>query len=368
MSSSDSTLPPFPDEDAGSKATSRSSSPIPEKSSKKRGLRRAEKLEKSTKPKSMKEQLLEIKECVDLGVLTEEEAKMARAAVLDSIKIAVSEPKTTTPDPDSLATYLKASERRAQQPWRKDYEQYQAIAHDWEEMSMETLQELFVDDAKNGQLQASEAMLGIYLLFGGEKELQFLRRLLVNAKGSLRLLMHNFYVADHRGEAFLNLFGNKLTELTDPLFPHTKDFTALNAMMLNQVDSTSGGGEGKRFFRKEDEPDPLGGGSQFAVLTSAEGTQYVDLACVEQVCDNLQSQINSLKAFKAKGGVKGNGYWKNKKNYYNNNNNYQQNYNQQNNHPPHYNNQQTYQGKGNPMGGGDPLPTIPTPGQSTTKK
>ena len=85
--------------------------------------------------------------------------------------------RSISQEASALTAYFKSAELRTQQPWRKQYEHYQALIKDWEATPLETLREVFTDKAKNGLPQPSEVMLGIYLLYGGERELDFLRRL-----------------------------------------------------------------------------------------------------------------------------------------------------------------------------------------------
>ena len=306
---------------------------------------------------------MEIQDFLASGLITDEEAKEARARILGTHN----NPTATSTDA-ALTAYFKSAELRTQQPWRKQYEHYQALIKDWEATPLETLREVFTDKAKNGLLQPSEAMLGIYLLYGGERELDFLRRLLVNASGSLRTMMHNFFVAEHRDPSFLTMFGGKVAELQEPLFPHTKEFTALNSILLQQHETTLGGGEKRSLFQREEEADPLGGGpnAMFAVLTSPEGHQYVDLSVIESVCDGLQGQVTTLRNLKQKGSTWGGPkqpWWKKKAGGQGQGH---QPYAQQG--PQAYANQappQYHQGRGNPAGAGDPSNPPSLPGSST---
>ena len=80
---------------------------------------------------------------------------------------------------------------------------------------------MFLDKAKARNLTPTEAMLSIYLLYGGETELEFLCSLVVSSSGSLRLMMHNMYVASSCDSGFLHSFGDQVIKLGEPLFPHT---------------------------------------------------------------------------------------------------------------------------------------------------
>lgn len=320
---------------------------------------------------SLKEKLQDLKDCVDAGLMSQEEA--------DSYRRGLIEPRgeVTDGDGDGLKDYFRSAELRKQQPWRKDYDHYCTIKEDWAQMSLETLQEIFVDNAKAHLLQPTEAMLSIYLLYGGEKEIDFLRRLLVNSKGSMRMMMHNLYVAEHREESFLKMWGDKIVALGEPLFPHTKEFTALNNMILQEGGAVGGGGGERSLFKQGEEGDPLGGGphAQFFVQHNQEGQAYVDLSNVEQAVDNIQRQILAVKNraggsrpwWTGKGKGKGNG----SNNYYQNQFQppHQQQYQQQQQYypnPQYNNNNNNNNGRGNPAGAGEPQQASPASSQPPT--
>jgi len=344
----------------------------------------------SSAVKTLTTQLQEIKDAVQQGHLTEEEGLRMRARVIDGPS------PSKDHDKEDLAKYFREAELRTHQLWRREFEKFTTIKETWLATSLETKRAMFVDKAKAKNLNPTEAMLAIYLLYGGETELEFLRSLLVSSSGSLRLMMHNMYVASSCDASFLHSFGDRVIKLSEPLFPHTADFTAMNTVMIDDVD-VGGGPEKRSFFKVPDDNDPLGGGpTHFYLQTDPEGQHYTDMTVVEQTVGNLQRQLGSVQAALDKAMAKigkpassGNGkpwYSKNNKgknnnhnNYtsYNNNgypnqNSYQQSYqnNYQNNHQPNQqNHQQQFQqpapyyngnGKGNMLGAGEPLQQPPT--------
>lgn len=311
---------------------------------------------------SAREKLEEIKAWLEDGLITEAEAVDAKRAVLGLPPICPESAPVHSGDSgqsEGLKEYFRNAELRAQQPWRVNYERFLNMKADWEEMGIETLREIFMANAKNRYLQPTEAMLSVYLLYGSEEDLDFLRRMMVNSRGHLRMEMHNFYVAHKREDIFLTMHGGKIVDLTEPLLPPTNEFAALNNYLL-QDHGTSGGGEGRAMYKPAEEVDPLGGAAQFYVQTDQNGQQFVDLGGVEQAVDNLQRQILSVKG--RNGGSKP--WWgKYKKNNTQNTpyqqNQYHQNQNQYQHQQQNYNNSANNTNVnnnrgGNPTGAGDP--------------
>jgi hypothetical protein len=247
---------------------------------------------KPEEPRSILSQLRELKTAVAEGLLTDEEAGAMKQTLLRGSAPAA----PVDDDKSSLAKYFRDAELRTHQVWRRDFEKFNTIKSTWLATSLETKRAMFVDKAKARNLTPTEAMLSIYLLYGGEAELEFLRSLVVSSSGSLRLMMHNMYVASSCDPSFLHSFGDQVIKLSEPLFPHTADFTALNALLLDEAES-GGGSSGRRFFKAADEEDPLGGGpTHFYLQTDQEGQHFTDMTQVEQSVGALQRQMGNVVA------------------------------------------------------------------------
>jgi hypothetical protein len=344
-------------------------------------------------------QLRDIASAVKEGLVTTEEGERMRQRIING-------PPSSHQDHDKedLAKYFREAELRTHQVWRREFEKFTTIKETWMKTSLETKRAMFVDKAKARNLNPTEAMLSIYLLYGGEAELEFLRSLLVSSSGSLRLMMHNMYVASACDASFLHSFGDKIMKLSEPLFPHVSDFTAMNTMLIEEVDN-GGAPERSRFFKNPDDNDPLGGGpTHFYLQTDSDGQYYTDMTTVEQTVAGLQRQLGSVQSALAKvkpttSQSQGSGkqwYGKNKgKNYnnssfpYNNNSTSPNtNYNSNTNNFPYnaqgYQNQgyqpnqqysqtpfphnpaPSYTGRGNTTGAGEPPQQAP-PTQTTRK-
>lgn len=352
---------------------------------------------------SVYDQLEDIRKSLAANLITEAEAATMKQRIIDGppvhkhIQQVVHDGSNT----GDLARYFRDAELRTHQVWRRDYEKFCTVRDDWAAMSIEEKQEIFLNKAKAGLINNTETMLSIYLLYGNDDDLNFLRSLLVNSTGSLRLLMHNLYVSSQREPSFLKSYGDRIVALSEPLFPPTKEFSALNTVLL--MDDPAGGGPPKK---QSEHVDPLGGGTHLPVQSTPDGHHYVDMSVVEQVVGDIQRQIASKAApqkrwpkrnynnnnynGRAQGQANYNptynaqGYpQQQNSNYYNNNNQQNSNYqgNQQQN-PNYQSNQQAQhqqhptsyhtnsQGKGNYKGAGEPLPQIPqqTPPTTTTRR
>jgi hypothetical protein len=199
---------------------------------------------------SMEEQLEEAKRCFEKKYCTEAEYDKKRELIM------FGQPVSSTGGSEGvLAKQFEAQELRNLQPWRVDLQRFQTIKADWAKMTKEQKQALFLRKAENQRLGATEAMLGMYLLYGSEADLDFFRSLLVSSSGEQRMFMHNMYVASNREEVFMLANGHKIAHLTSPLFPAFEQYHLLNDMLLAE-DPVSGGGSGE-----EDLQGPGGGGS-----------------------------------------------------------------------------------------------------------
>jgi hypothetical protein len=322
------------------------------------------------------EELSQIKKSLLEGLITEEEASTLKARVLGG------PPTTQDASKDALAEHFKEAEMRNLQPWRRDLQRFKNVEEEWSKMSLEEKQKIFWQKTKTGRISSTEAMLSIYVLYGSEKDLHFLRSLLVSSSGANRMFMHNFYVAQSRESSFLQMYGDRVVNLTSPLFPPLEQYNVYNDMLLNE--EVEGGGPDRRpLFKEAEDGDPMGGAVSFPVLSGQDGSQYVDMTAVDNAVYALQKQqtainttIQSLQQQQTAARNSKIPWWKKKQGYYqqgnqqqftnaqpqhqHNNNNH--NNNSQNYPAPPYN-AQGYPNRGNP--GGGEAPGTPA---TTTKK
>lgn len=299
----------------------------------------------------------------DKGLTTEKEYEEKRRHIL------FGPPATTTSgegNEGALAKHFQESELRNLQPWRVDVQRFQTVKADWAKMSKEQKQALFFRKAENHRLGATEAMLGMYLLYGSEDDLDFLRSLLVSSSGDQRMFMHNMYVATNREEVFMLANGHRISQLTTPLFPAFEQFNLLNDMVLAEEAVGGGGNNEKKLFKDAEEGDPLGGSLSCPVILNPDGSAYADITDIGEAVLFLQRQIatttsalQSLQAHQTQAKSKG-AFWR-KKNSPPYSSYHQQTYGPaptNSTYAPNYNNQgypAPRQGQGNP-GGGRPPP------------
>lgn len=327
------------------------------------------------RPGSLRAELQDLKECLEDGYITKEEYEIKRATLL------AGPTQTTGPsgEKDVLAKHFIETELRNLQPWRIDVQKFQTIRDGWAKITLEEKRGMFLRKAENQRLGATEAMLGMYLLYGGEDDLDFLRSLLVSSSGEQRMFMHNMYVATNREEVFMLTHGHSIARLTSPLFPSFASFNLLNDMILAE-DVSGGGVERKPLFKESEEGDPLGGGITFPVLVNPDGSSFVDVTdmgeavlLLQRQISSMTSMVQSLEAGKAQVSKSKSTYWKNRnqrapaqqqqQHQYHNPQQQQQYHNPQQqaaNYNPTYN-QNGYRGN---VTGGDP-PTTPA---TTTKR
>ena len=295
-------------------------------------------------------------------LITEAEYKEKRRFILFGPPVAA--PSTTEGNEGILAKHFQESELRNLQPWRVDVQRFKTVKADWAKMSKEQKQGMFLRKAENHRLGATEAMLGMYLLYGTEEDLDFLRSLLVCSSGDQRMFMHNMYVATNREEVFMLANGHRISSLSTPLFPAFEQFNLLNDMVL-QEEAVGGGGSGERkLFREAEEGDPLGGAMSCPVILNPDGSAYADITDIGEAVLFLQRQIatttsalQSLQAHQTQAKAKG-AFWR-KKNAPAYSSYHHQSYGPaptNSNYAPNYNNQgYPAPRSGNPGGGRPPL-------------
>jgi hypothetical protein len=256
--------------------------------------------------------LTEAKLCFEKGLCSQAEYDKKREAILFGPPVSPS-----GGDEGVLAKHFEAKELRNLQPWRIDVQRFQTIKADWAKMTKQQKQALFLRKAENQRLGATEAMLGMYLLYGTEEDLDFLRSLLVSSSGDQRMFMHNMYVATNREEVFMLANGHKIAHLAAPLFPAFEQYHLLNDMVLAE-EAVGGGGSEKKIFKDPEEGDPLGGGLSCPVILNPDGSAYADITDIGEAVLFLQRQVatttqalQSLQAHQTQAKAKG-AFWRKK--------------------------------------------------------
>lgn len=218
--------------------------------------------------------------------------------------------KCETPHTDAaaLAKHFEKQERNRAEPWRDYLTKLELQDSASTEVPVESLRKQFKDLAEAGELSRDECMIGMYLLYGGTKDITFFGRLMLRASGLERVKAHNFYVAKTIGEAFLSQYGERLLTFPDPLFPWTEEFITLNRSLLRSAVEGAGPHEPKRRFFKEKRPTaeaapsyelslpgPHGGAPFLPVVPGPNGTHVVDMAYVQETFTQIYDAFSELK-------------------------------------------------------------------------
>ena len=178
-------------------------------------------------------------------------------------------------DTKLLASIIEKQEARIVEPWRTELEAFRVQNRNITETTSDELKTLAIDLAKNGSLSADEAMSLTYILFGSAEAHLFYANLLMTKKGIERIQFHNWFVAESSGEHFLRAYGAKIKNLTWPLFPPDKVFSAINLRLMLEHSSPHGGGDNMPSCYRR---DPTGSGCPLPVLMDNQGHPYVELS------------------------------------------------------------------------------------------
>ena len=203
-------------------------------------------------------------------------------------------------DTKLLASIIEKQEARIVEPWRTELEAFRVQNRNITETTLDELKTLAIDLAKNGSLSADEAMSLTYILFGSAEAHLFYANLLMTKKGIERIQFHNWFVAESSGEHFLRAYGAKIKNLTWPLFPPDKVFSAINLRLMLEHSSPHGGGDNMPSCYRL---DPTGSGCPLPVLMDNQGHSYVELEPVENSFVGLQQRVQLLeKSLQNRGG------------------------------------------------------------------
>ena len=196
----------------------------------------------------------------------------------------------------SLAKHFASAEARSRDVWRATSEKIAADIDAIRRQTVEEQRDTFLDLAKNGLLSAEDALLGTYLFWGTADDQHVLRGLLLQHRGLTRLRAHNFFVAQHREEAFLAAHGEQLMGMQYPLFPAVKGFAALNARVLHEASQGTGGDEAQRHHRmaKIFATSDGAGGGYAPIGQLSDGAWYTDVTTLEKANGDLRRQIKGL--------------------------------------------------------------------------
>lgn len=206
-------------------------------------------------------------------------------------------PDATGATPEqTLAKHFAEQERRAREPWRAVEQRLAVEREALQATPPDELRAFFLDMARTQTLEPEDVLTGTYLLYGEEADRRFLAGLL-QKKPRERVQAHNFFVASMMPPQFLAAYGEHLLTLRYPLFPHTKEFSALNVRLLQETTAPTGGAaaataERPSVYRRRDE---AAGGEYLApVQQHPSGAHVVDLTMVESAVVALQARCNAL--------------------------------------------------------------------------
>lgn len=194
---------------------------------------------------------------------------------------------------DTLVAHFVEESQRAREPWRATYQRLAAERAEINAIPFADLRASFFDLARTQMLSPEDALVGTYLLYGGEADVRFLAAILQKQKQE-RILAHNFFVASGMPASWLASHGEQLVTLQFPLFPPAKEFSALNLRILQETATPKGGaGTQQRpsVFREE---APEGGEYVAVVQQHPSGAAVVDLTVVENAVKDLQMRCNML--------------------------------------------------------------------------
>ncbi len=199
---------------------------------------------------------------------------------------------------DSLGPYLHRQEQRARDPWRVNLERALSLASSAEATTAEERESSFVDAARAGLVAPHDALAATYVLFGGESARKFFASIVLLPPVD-RIKMHNFFIAHQCGTDFMSTFGEALTTLAFPLFPHLQALRSLNIKLLSEhvraTKATAGGGAPKPWFPSVFRtPEHTGG--YLAPLISNEHGSFADLRGPELAVMQLQAKVQQLNA------------------------------------------------------------------------
>ena len=242
------------------------------------------------------------------------------------------------PEDGALLQFLKEQDRRHVDKWLSVASRLEGQRDEFRAEDTEMRQSLFLDLAKAKMLTQDQVMVATYSLYGSPQDQGLFTSMQLRMSGQDLVRAHNFYVASLREKGFLSTYGSLLVSMPWPLFPHCKEFSALNQQLLVEASSVQGGGGRSTMFRET----PLGGGYPLQVQ-DVHGQPFVDMGEIQEafgemkgevanVVGELQKRLNKLE----QGQGRGRGYstWRGRGRY-------QQNqYNQQTQHHQHHQQQQ----------------------------
>jgi len=163
--------------------------------------------------------------------------------------------------------------------------------------AFDDLTKAYRDAAKNGMLTTTEAVVLQYILFAPDADFARYRLacLLLRVLPEDRLAQHNWDVAPQIERGHLLQVGATIDKLALPLYPFVEGLDVFNAKLLQSA--REGGGESPKnnvFATRNTIGSCVEGGGTLPVALLPDGTYGVDVGCVEDACNSLQQQINSL--------------------------------------------------------------------------
>ena len=141
------------------------------------------------------------------------------------------------PDPTTaLTTHFKDQARKDSEPWRKKWASMQQILKSYKAITPGTLKQMFVDRAKMGQIPPDASLILHTLLYGTPDLHHDIAAILLHTGGSEALQLINTALAStHADQSFVEQFGGKILQITEPILPTTPEFSTQNLQLITRV-------------------------------------------------------------------------------------------------------------------------------------
>ncbi|PHR97721.1 MAG: hypothetical protein COA68_12290 [Oceanobacter sp.] len=202
---------------------------------------------------------------------------------------------STTDPVSALTAHFSAQELRDLEPWRKRFQQLRQRGDQWKAMPIPDLRSRFTALAKDGQLSATEVLLGYLALYADEEERCFMAGLICCESDADRMPQFNYAIAAKKGDTFLAQYGTLLGELAFPLFPPGAEFDIVNQRLLREHTAAIGAGDGRpSVYRRCRGHDDILGAGTLPVQQAPDGTYGVDVTVVEQSFDTVFNNLRQL--------------------------------------------------------------------------
>jgi len=200
-----------------------------------------------------------------------------------------------------LARQFERQDLRTREPWRIEDEKQAAERDAISKLGMPVLQRLFVDLAKAKRIAPEDAVNLFYALYSDEAGRRFWASTLQSKVGVERVRAHNFYVVSLMADrdAFMARSGDLLPALPVPLWPAVDELASLNTALMVEfreyMQGTAGGGRSRFYSSLYGRQQQPSGGGILPVHQDAHGQLGVEVGVIEDTCNMLRRQNESLK-------------------------------------------------------------------------